>query len=322
MLLKRTTLAKTALLRASLVVAGLTASGSVQAAVDEACPGVSFANLGWTDIELATTTARQILEELGYETSWALLGLGVAYEGLKTGDVDVFMGNWRPAQDVEFAQYYDEGWVERLGVNLEGAKYTLAVPSYVAEAGVRSFDDLATHADKFNSSIHAIEPGSNEQLLQMIAADRHGLGNWNLIETSEPAMLAAVEQAIQSEEWIVFLGWEPHPMNRNIEMTYLEGGDETMGPNFGGSSVGTIARPGFNEDCPNAAKFMAQLNFDLAYENVGMGMILDEGAEVEDTAMEMMRKHPERVAQWLEGVTTREGEPAMPVIEAMLAEGQ
>jgi glycine betaine/proline transport system substrate-binding protein len=53
-----------------------------------------------------------------------------------------------------------------------------------------------------------------------------------------------------------------------------------------------------------------------------MGMILEEGAEVEDTAMEIMRRHPERVAQWLEGVTTREGEPALPVIEGMLAEGQ
>jgi glycine betaine/proline transport system substrate-binding protein len=232
------------------------------------------------------------------------------------------MGNWSPAQDVEFAQYYDEGWVERLGVNLEGAKYTLAVPNYVAEAGVRSFNDLAAHAEKFDSSIHAIEPGSNEQLLQMIAADRHGLGDWELIETSEQAMLAAVDGAIQDGEWIVFLGWEPHPMNRNMEMTYLEGGDETMGPNFGGSTVGTIARPGFNEECPNAAKFMSQLNFDLDYENVGMGMILDEGAAVEDTAMEMMRRHPERVAQWLEGVTTREGEPALPAIEAMLAEGQ
>lgn len=314
--------AGTALLRGGLLAMGIVAAGTAQAAVDEACTDVSFANLGWTDIELVTTTAMRILDRLGYETSWELLGLGVAYEGLKNDEIDVFMGNWQPAQDVEFAQYYDEGWVEVLGVNLEGAKYTLAVPDYVAEAGVRSFDDLAAHAAEFDSSIHAIEPGSNEQLLQMIAAGRHGLGDWELIETSEQGMLAAVERAVQREEWIVFLGWEPHPMNRNLEMTYLEGGDETMGPNFGGSTVRTIARPRFNEDCPNAAAFMSQLAFDLDYENVGMGLILDEGMAVEEAAMEMMRRHPERLAGWLEGVTTREGEPALPVIEAMLAEGQ
>lgn len=321
MILRRAPFRHGALLRASLLVVGLSASGPAQAAVDETCPGVSFADLGWTDIALATTTARQVLDRLGYETSSDLLALGIAYEALRTDDMDVFMGNWQPAQDVEFAQYYDEGWVEVLGVNLEGAKYTLAVPSYVADAGVRSFDDLAAHAEEFDSSIHAIEPGSNEQLLQMIAAGRHGLGDWELIETSEQAMLAAVDGAIQDGEWIVFLGWEPHPMNRNIEMTYLEGGDDTMGPNFGGSTVRTIARAGFDEDCPNAARFMSQLNFDLDYENVGMGRILDEGVSVEDTAMEMMRQHPERVARWLEGVTTREGDPALPAIEAMLAEG-
>ncbi|HVG47717.1 MAG TPA: glycine betaine ABC transporter substrate-binding protein [Rubellimicrobium sp.] len=311
-----------ALLQASLLAVGLSASGSAQASVDEACLSVGFVDLGWTDIELATTTARQILERLGYETSSDLLALGITYEALRNDEMDVFMGNWQPAQDVEFAQYYEEGWVEVLGVNLEGAKYTLAVPNYVADAGVRSFTDLAAHAEEFDSSIHAIEPGSNEQLLQMIAADRYGLGDWELIETSEQAMLAAVDGAIEDGKWIVFLGWEPHPMNETIEMTYLEGGDETMGPNFGGSTVRTIARPGFNEDCPNAAKFMSQLNFDLDYENAGMGMILDEDVSVDDTAMEMMRQHPERVAQWLEGVTTREGEPALPVIEAMLAEGQ
>ncbi len=165
------------LLRAGLLAVGISASGAAQAAVDEACTRVGFVDLGWTDIALATTTAQQILERLGYETSSDLLALGITYEALKNSDMDVFMGNWQPAQDVEFAQYYEERWVEVLGVNLEGAKYTLAVPNYVAEAGVRSFDDLAAHAEEFDSSIHAIEPGSNEQLLQMIAADRHGLGD-------------------------------------------------------------------------------------------------------------------------------------------------
>ena len=69
---------KVPLLRVSLVVTALAVCESAQAVVDEACTGVSFANLGWSDIELATTTARQILGKLGYETSWELLGLGVA----------------------------------------------------------------------------------------------------------------------------------------------------------------------------------------------------------------------------------------------------
>ena len=47
---------------------------------------------------------------------------------------------------------------------------------------MKSFSDLATHAEKFGSKIYAIEPGSNQTLIDMIATDRHGLGTWELIE--------------------------------------------------------------------------------------------------------------------------------------------
>ena len=128
-----------ALMQASLLAVGLSAFGSAQASVDEACLSVSFVDLGWTDIELATTTARQILERLGYETSSDLLALGITYEALKNDEMDVFMGNWQPAQDVEFAQYYEEGWVEVLGVNLEGA---FGITEAAASGRQAAFDSL------------------------------------------------------------------------------------------------------------------------------------------------------------------------------------
>ena len=34
---------------------------------------------------------------------------------------------------------------------------------------------------------------------------------------------------IAEGEPIVFLGWEPHPMNARFQMTYLPGGDEIFG---------------------------------------------------------------------------------------------
>jgi len=45
--------------------------------------------------------------------------------------------------------------------NLKGAKYTLAVPAYVAQAGVRDFNDLRSFSDRFNHKIFGIEPGNN-----------------------------------------------------------------------------------------------------------------------------------------------------------------
>ena len=178
----------------------------------------------------------------------------------------------------------------------------------------------AAHEKEFGGKIYGIEPGSNEYLIDMVKADRYDLGDWEVVESSEQAMLSAVSRAEKRNDWIVFLAWQPHPMNRNYDFTYLSGGDETMGPDFGGSTVRTIARAGFSKDCPNAAALLTNLVFDVEYENAGMGLILDDGIEPQEAAREMMRNNPDRVAKWLDGVTTRDGKDALPVVQAYLDE--
>ncbi|MBL0374378.1 choline ABC transporter substrate-binding protein [Rhizobium sp. KVB221] len=297
---------------------------SVALAADkEECQAVRMSDLGWTDIALTNTTAEIILKALGYQPTQTLLGLNVTYDALKRGEMDVFLGNWRPVQDIEYKAYYDEGSVVALGNNLEGAKYTLAVPKYVSDAGVKSFADLAAHGDKFGKTIYGIEPGSNLPLVEMLAEKRHGLdGDWKLVESSEAAMLAQVRRAISSNEWIVFLGWQPHPMNMSMEMTYLSGGDQEFGPNFGGATVRTIVRKGYPQDCPNVSKFFTNLAFDIAYENAGMDLIMTKGTEVPAAAREMMAAHPEKLEAWLAGVTTLDGKPGLDAVKAELGMNQ
>jgi glycine betaine/proline transport system substrate-binding protein len=308
------------LIAALLLSTVVGAATTVQAADPESCRTVRISDLGWTDIALTSNTAAKILTALGYQPEMQLLGLNVTYEMLKKGDLDVFLGNWRPIQDEQFKSYYDEGSVVPLAVNLEGAKYTLAVPKYVADAGVKSFDDLAAHADQFGSKIYAIEPGSNQALLDMVAADRHGLGKWEIVESSEAAMLAQVDKSIPKKEWVVFLGWEPHPMNMSLQMEYLAGGDLEFGPNFGGATVRTIARKDFSAECPNAARLFSNLVFDLAYENVGMDMIMTKGETADNAAVAMMAKYPEKVEKWLDGVTTFDGQPGLAAVKTAIGE--
>jgi len=284
---------------------------------NEACTSIHFAETGWTDLALTTETARLVLTALGYETQSDMLGMGVIYESLGSGDIDAFLGNW-PLAQVEFQPYYERKAVIVLGSNLENTKFTLAVPSYVAQAGVTSFDDLAAHAEKFGSKIYGIEPGSNSYILDMVAGGRHGMAGWDVIESSEQGMLAQVESAVNQKDWIVFLGWAPHPMNSHFDMTYLSGGDDVFGPNFGADTVRTVARPKFDSDCPNAAKLLAQIKFTMEFENAGMARILDDELPASDAALEMMRKNPDLVYGWLDGVTTRDGQPARAAVEPLL----
>jgi glycine betaine/proline transport system substrate-binding protein len=288
------------------------------AADPESCKAVRMADLGWTDIVLTNTTAEVILSALGYEPTQTLLGLDVSFVSLRDGNIDIFQGNWRPVQNDQYKEFFDDGSVEVLGQNLSGAKFTLAVPKYVSDAGVTSFDDLAAHADKFGSKIYAIEPGSNQPLLDMVAANTHGLGGWEIVESSEAGMLTQVARSVPDQTWIVFLAWEPHPMNLDYELTYLSGGDAVYGPDFGGATVHTLSRRGYAAECPNVAKFFSQLAFDLDYENFGMQKIMGDGLEAPEAARAIVEARPELLEGWLKDVTTLDGQPGLPAVRAAL----
>lgn len=298
--------------------ATLAASGMARAADPATCAPVRLSDLGWTDIMLTNTTAEVILTALGYQPTQTLLGLDVTYVSMREGNIDIFQGNWRPVQDEQYKAFFDDGSVEVLGKNLDGAKFTLAVPKYVSDAGVKSFADLAAYTDKFGGKIYAIEPGSNQPLLDMVAENRHGLGGWEIVESSEAGMLSQVGRMVPKGEWVVFLGWEPHPMNLNYELTYLEGGDIEFGPNFGGATVHTLSRKGYAAECPNVARFFSQLVFDLDYENFGMQKIMGDGMSPADAARAMITARPELLDGWLKDVTTLDGQPGLPVVKAAL----
>lgn len=306
------------MLRALCLGTVLASAGGAHAADPASCAAVRMSDLGWTDIVLTNTTAEVILGALGYEPSQTLLGLDVTFVSMQSGEIDVFQGNWRPVQNDQYKEFFDDGSVEVLGQNLAGAKFTLAVPTYVSDAGVKTFADLAAHTEKFGGKIYAIEPGSNQPLLDMVAENRHGLGEWDIVESSEAGMLSQVSRMYPNGEWVVFLGWEPHPMNLTYELTYLDGGDLEFGPDFGGATVHTLSRRGYSAECPNAAKFFSQLAFDLDYENYGMQKIMGDGMDAIEASKAMMIARPDLLDTWLAGVTTLDGQPGLPAVKAAL----
>jgi glycine betaine/proline transport system substrate-binding protein len=299
----------------------LLALASPAAAADPAsCGPVTFSDVGWTDITATTAAASTVLTALGYAPEVKVLSVPVTYAALADGDVDVFLGNWMPTMEADIRPYLDKGAVEDLGPNLTGAKYTLAVPAYTHEAGLRDFADIAKFADQLDGRIYGIEPGNdgNRLILGMIETDQFGLGKFKLSESSEQGMLAQVARAVQRKEPIVFLGWEPHPMNANFPMKYLTGGDAVFGPDFGGAQVHTNTRKGLSADCPNLGRLLANMDFTLPMENEIMGAILNDGAEPNAAARAWLAKNPAILDGWLAGVTTLTGAEGLPAVRAAL----
>ncbi len=284
------------------------------------CEEIVFSDVGWTDITATTAATTVVLDALGYETDIKVLSVPVTYTSLANKDVDVFLGNWMPSMAADIAPYTKDGSVETVAANLEGAKYTLAVPQYTFDKGLKTFSDIAKFKDDLNGRIYAIEPGNdgNRIILDMVHKDAFGLKDFKVVESSEQGMLSEVARSERRKKDIVFLGWAPHPMNTTFKMAYLSGGDKFFGPNYGGATVYTNVRKGYLDECPNVGTFVKNLKFSLAMEDEVMGKILDDGEEAPKAATEWMKAHPAALDAWLAGVTTRDGGNAKAAVKKAL----
>jgi glycine betaine/proline transport system substrate-binding protein len=295
-------------------------SGAASAAEPASCGTVRFSDVGWTDITATTATASVLLKALGYETDVKVLSVPVTYSSLKNKDIDVFLGNWMPTQEADVRPFLTDKSVESIGPNLVGAKYTLATNAKGAELGIKDFKDIAAKSDALGGKIYGIEPGNdgNRLILGMIEKDTFGLKKLEVVESSEQGMLAQVARADKAGEPVVFLGWEPHPMNANFKLTYLTGGDDVFGANFGGAEVYTNVRAGYTQECPNVGTFIKKLKFSLPMENQIMGGILNDGEEPEAAATTWLKANGAAITPWLAGVTTKDGKPAEAAVKAEL----
>jgi len=303
-------------IRTTLLAGTAALAFAAPALAQSECTAVSMADVGWTDITSTTSLTRQILEALGYDVDVDVIGVPVAFASMDAGDLDVFLGNWMPSQTSAITPYLEKGSIQTLGKNLQGTKYNLAVPTYLAEQGLKTYEDLAKFADQLDKKIYGIEPG-NEANEYLIGLTQPGgeLEGWEIVQSSEQGMLAQVQRFYPREEPVVFIGWAPHPMNAAYELSYLEGGQDFFGDE---GQVNTIARDGFAEECPNVAKLLSQQVFTLPMENEMMGYILNDGMEADAAVKKWVTENPETLDPWLAGVTTVDGAEGLPLVKKAL----
>ncbi len=314
------TFCRTAAFLAAGLAVTMGSTAAVRAEEPAGCRDVVFSDVGWTDITSTTALASTVLQTLGYKTETKILSLPVTYTAMAKNDVDVFLGNWMPSQENDLKPYRDSGTVEVLRTNLTGAKYTLATNEAGAKLGIDDFSKIAAHKDALDGKIYGIEPGNdgNRLLLEMVADNKFDLGTIEIVESSEQGMLAQVARADGAGKPVVFLGWEPHPMNTQFKMTYLAGGDDIFGPDFGGARVDTNVRAGYAAECPNIGKFLSNLEFTLAMENEVMGQILNDGQDGASAARDWLKANPDAATPWLAGVTTVDGNDAAAALKKAL----
>ncbi|AFY17233.1 choline ABC transporter substrate-binding protein [Pseudomonas sp. UW4] len=301
----------------TVLTVGLLALGSASAFADQSCETVKMADPGWSDIAATNAITGFLLDGMGYKVKIDTLAVPITFGGLKDGQVDVFLGNWMPAQQGFYDKFVANGDVTQLAKNLDGTEFTLAVPDYVWNAGVHNFADLNKYADKFDRKIYGIGSGApaNISLQEIIKKNDFDMGQWKLVESSEQAMLAEVSRAVKKQKFVTFLGWTPHPMNVQLKMHYLKGGEKYFGDT---GSVHTLTRKGYAQACPNVGKLLTNLSFTQDMENSIMAEVVNNKVSNADAARAWIKAYPAVLDKWLDGVKTVDGKDALPAVKAKL----
>ncbi|AMK09679.1 ABC transporter substrate-binding protein [Pseudodesulfovibrio indicus] len=306
------------ILAVAFIVATLFCSSLTAFAADK----ITIASVSWTGVTIKSEVAVNVLESLGYQAENKVFSVPIVYSALSTGDADVFFGNWMPSMANVADKFFDKGTVVKYVANMPGAKYTLAVPTYCAEAGLKDFSDIAKYGDKLDWKIYGIEPGNDGNLIiqDMIDKNLFGLGKFKLVASSEVAMLSEAQAFAANDKWIVFLGWAPHSMNERIDMTYLTGSTaDTFGDNNGTATVWTNIRKGFDKDNPNVARLFRNMVFPVDMMNQIMTAVYrDKGLKPVQAALAWLKDHPDMYGKWLDGVTTADGKPGAAAFKAYL----
>ncbi|MDR5899070.1 ABC transporter substrate-binding protein [Halomonas vilamensis] len=295
---------------------------SAPAFAQDDAESVRFAVPAWPGVTVKTALTAQLLEALGYEVRQQELGSTITYEAMNQGEIDVFMAAWLPAQNGMYETAMERGTIVDLGNNVDGARLGFAVPTYAYEAGFTSAEQFANEefAERVNRTIYSIEVGSGMSDLLNTAADNnvYGLSDWRLSETSTPGMLSAAADEMNRGEWVVFSGWTPHWMNIEYDIQYLDDPENLWGEGGGASDVKTLVTSDFAESNPNATRLLDQIIFTADDQSAMIYGFSYEEREPEAVALDWMRDNTEQVQAFLDGVTTRDGEPAWEAVEQEL----
>ena len=287
-------------------------ANSASAAEAATCQNVRLGVVNWTDVMATSAMTQVLLDGLGYKTKQTSASQQIIFAGIRDQRLDMFLGYWDPLMTQTITPFVKQNQVRILPEpSLKDARATLAVPTYLADKGLKTFADIAKFKKELGGKIYGIEPGSgaNTQIKEMIAKNQFGLGDFQLVESGEAGMLSAVTRAVNRNEAIVFFGWAPHPMNVNQKMTYLTGSDNALGPNEGEAKVWTVTAPDYAQRCPNVDKLLSNLSFTAEDESRMMQPLLDHKDALE-SARQWLKDHPQDLKRWLAGVKTFDGKDA------------
>ncbi|WP_110693881.1 glycine betaine ABC transporter substrate-binding protein [Salinicola halophyticus] len=200
----------------------------------------------WAENVAVANLWKLVLDDHGYDVKLADVSKSALYAGMDSNDIDLSLEIWLPYTDKSFLEPYKntlevhEAWYDKTGLGL-------VVPSYV---DIDTIPELVEHADEFeyqgSPTILGIDSGSAIAGMTEDAIETYDLP-LQQVNSSEPAMMSALDSAYRNHEPMVVTLWNPHWAFANYDLKYLEDPDKVYGD---GDTIYWFSRQGFSKDDP------------------------------------------------------------------------
>ncbi|OIJ14909.1 glycine/betaine ABC transporter [Anaerobacillus arseniciselenatis] len=253
---------------------------------------ITIGQILWAENIAVTNMWKAILEEKGYNVKLNLLDMGVTMSALETGDLDVSLEIWLPVQDANYLERYQDTVYFSEATWFDNAKVGLVVPTYLEE--VNSVEDLNEHKELFDGEIIGFDPGAGTMEVTQDLIEDYSL-EFELLASSEPAMLGALANAITNEEPIVVPLWSPHWAFSKHDLKFLEDPQKTFG---GVEKIHHATRHGFQEEYPKVSEWFN--NWKMDDQEIGELIEYVESAEDPfDGAVKWIEENRDLIDEWV-----------------------
>ncbi|SFB32769.1 glycine betaine/proline transport system substrate-binding protein [Lentibacillus halodurans] len=252
---------------------------------------IVFGQTSWTSTEAPTQIAKQILEEAGYDVEIKLLSQPVIFEGLQSKEVDIFMDAWLPYTEAELWNEYQDD-VQKIATSYENVPLGWVVPTYVEED---SIEDIKENPEKFGNEVYTISPGAGVvSISEEVMAD-YNLDAFELMPSSETAMISTLDQKINNEEPVIITGWRPHSIFEKYDLKFLEEPKE----NFKYDNVYVVGYKGLEEDHPKAYEVLSKWSIEVGDLEKMIHDYENNDVPFEESAAQWIEEHRDKVDDML-----------------------
>ncbi|GEL77998.1 glycine betaine ABC transporter substrate-binding protein [Tenuibacillus multivorans] len=254
---------------------------------------IVFGQTTWTSTKAPTQIAKQILEEAGYEVEIKLLDQPIIWEGLKTEEIDIFMDAWLPYTEEALWEKY-KGDLQKVATSYEEVPLGWVVPEYV---DAETIDDLAGQADKFDGEVLTIGEGAGIVSIskEVMQDENYNLDGYELVPSSEAAMMGVMENKFKNEEPFIITGWRPHSMFAKYDLKFLEDTQE----HFKYDNVYVLSYKGLEDKHPEVYDILSEWSIEVSDLEEMMNAYQENDKSFEDSAAEWIEENRDTVDEWL-----------------------